>query len=76
MNPTANLLRFFASFIAPMKVEEREGVVTPRLEIYLSKGRYVLDAVRVNYSFGSQSMELSGRASTSCTVFNLPVLRD
>ena len=52
MNQTANLLRFFASFIAPMKVEEREGVVTPRLEIYLSKGRYVLDAVRVNYSFG------------------------
>ncbi len=52
MNQTANLLRFFASFIAPMKVEERIGVVTPRLEIYLSKGRYVLDAVRVNYSFG------------------------
>jgi spermidine synthase len=52
MNQTANLLRFFASFIAPMKVEERKGVVTPRLEIYLSKGRYVLDAVSVNYSFG------------------------
>ena len=52
MSQTANLLRFFASFIAPMKVEERIGVVTPRLEIYLSKGRYVLDAVRVNYSFG------------------------
>jgi spermidine synthase len=52
MNQTANLLRFFASFIAPMKVEERKGVVTPRLEIYLSKGRYVLDAVCVNYSFG------------------------
>jgi spermidine synthase len=52
MNQTTNLLRFFASFIAPMKVEERTGLVTPRLEIYLSKGRYVLDAVRVNYSFG------------------------
>jgi spermidine synthase len=52
MNQTANLLRFFASFIAPMKVEERKGAVTPRLEIYLSKGRYVLDAVCVNYSFG------------------------
>ena len=52
MNQTTNLLRFFASFIAPMKVEERTGLVTPRLEIYLSKGRYVLDAVRVNYSCG------------------------
>ena len=52
MNQTANLLRFFASFLAPIKVEERAGVVTPRLEIYLSKGQYVLDAVRVNYSFG------------------------
>ena len=52
MNQTTNLLRFFASFIAPMKVEERAGLVTPRLEVYLSRGRYVLDAVRVNYSFG------------------------
>jgi spermidine synthase len=52
MNQTANLLRFFASFIAPMKVEERIGLVTPRLQVYLSKGRYILDAVRVNYSFG------------------------
>jgi len=52
MNQTVNLLRFFASFFVPIKVEEREGAVTPRLEIYLSKGRYVLDAVRVNYSFG------------------------
>ena len=52
MNQTANILRLFASFIVPMKVEEREGLVTPRLEIYLTKGRYVLDAVRVNYSFG------------------------
>ena len=52
MNQPANLLRFFASFIAPIKVEERIGVVTPRLQIYLSKGRYVLDAVSVNYSFG------------------------
>ncbi len=40
MNRIANLLRFFASFIAPMKVEERTGSVTSRLEIYLSKGRY------------------------------------
>jgi spermidine synthase len=52
MNQAANLLRFLASFIAPVKIEERKGVITPRLEIYLSRGRYVLDAVRVNYSFG------------------------
>jgi spermidine synthase len=52
MNQTANLLRFLASFIAPMKVEERIGLITPRLQIYLSNGRYVLDAVCVNYSFG------------------------
>ena len=52
MNQATNLLRFFASFIAPMKVEERTGLVTPRLEIYLSKGRYLLDGPHVNYSFG------------------------
>jgi spermidine synthase len=52
MNQTTNLLRFFASFIAPMKIEERTGLVTPRLEVYLSKGRYLLDGPRVNYSFG------------------------
>jgi spermidine synthase len=52
MNQTRNFLRFLASFLVPIKVEERAGMVTPRLEIYLSRGRYVLDAVRVNYSFG------------------------
>ncbi len=52
MDPKGNLLRFLASFVAPIKVEEREGLLTPRLEVYLSKGRYVLDAVHVNYSFG------------------------
>jgi spermidine synthase len=52
MNLRTNLLQFFASFIAPVKVEERAGLVTSRLEIYLSKGRYLLDGPRVNYSFG------------------------
>jgi spermidine synthase len=52
MDQTKNFFRFLASFLSPVKVEEREGAVTPRLEIYLSKGRYVLDSVRVNYSFG------------------------
>jgi spermidine synthase len=52
MSQTRNILRFFSSFISPVKVEERKGAVTPLLEIYLSKGRYVLDADRVNYSFG------------------------
>jgi spermidine synthase len=47
-----DVFRFFASFLSPVKVEEREGAVTPRLEIYLSNGRYVLDAARANYSFG------------------------
>jgi spermidine synthase len=51
MNPTKNLRQFFASFLFPIKVEERAGIVTPRLEIYLSRGRYILDAGRVNYSF-------------------------
>ncbi len=52
MNQTKNLLRLGASFLFPVKVEERQGAVTPRLEIYLTKGRYVLDAGHVNYSFG------------------------
>jgi spermidine synthase len=52
MIPRQNILQFFASFLFPIKVEEKAGVVTPRLEVYLSRGRYVLDAVHVNYSFG------------------------
>ena len=52
MNQTTSLLRYLTSFLTPVKVEQREGLLTPRLEIYLSRGRYVLDAVHVNYSFG------------------------
>jgi spermidine synthase len=52
MNPIRNCVPFFMSFLSPVKVEERKGIVTPRLEVCLSKGRYVLDAPRVNYSFG------------------------
>lgn len=44
--------QFLMSFLWPVKVEERRGIVTPRLEVYLTNGRYVLDAARVNYSFG------------------------
>jgi spermidine synthase len=47
-----NISRFLLSFLSPVKVEERRGIVTPRLEVYLTNGRYVLDAARVNYSFG------------------------
>jgi spermidine synthase len=52
MSQTKNIFRFFTSFLSPVKVEERKGAVTPRLEIYLSNGRYILDSARVNYSFG------------------------
>jgi spermidine synthase len=52
MSQARDIFRFFTSFLSPVKVEEREGAVTPRLEIYLSNGRYVLDSGRVNYSFG------------------------
>jgi spermidine synthase len=52
MNQIRNCVPFLMSFLSPVKVEERKGVVTPRLEVCLSKGRYVLDAGRVNYSFG------------------------
>jgi len=52
MSQTKNILQFLSSFLSPVKVEERKGAVTPRLEIYLSNGRYILDSVRVNYSFG------------------------
>ena len=52
MSQTKNIFRFFTSFLSPVKVEERKGAVTPRLEIYLSNGKYTLDSARVNYSFG------------------------
>jgi len=52
MSKTKNTFRFFTSFLSPVKVEERKGAVTPRLEIYLSNGKYTLDSARVNYSFG------------------------
>jgi hypothetical protein len=57
MSQTKNIFRFFTSFLSPVKVEERKGAVTPRLEIYLSNGRYILNSVRVNYSFGHPGME-------------------
>jgi spermidine synthase len=52
MSQTRSIFRFFTSFLLPVKVEERIGAVTPRLEIYLSNGRYTLDSAHVNYSFG------------------------
>ena len=44
MSQTKNIFRFFTSFLSPVKVEERKEAVTPRLEIYLSNGRYILDS--------------------------------
>jgi spermidine synthase len=52
MSQTKNIFGFFSSFLSPVKVEERKGAVTPRLDIYLSNGRYTLDSAHVNYSFG------------------------
>ena len=52
MRQAKTIFRFLTSFLSPVKVEERIGAVTPRLEIYLSKGRYILNSARVNYSFG------------------------
>jgi spermidine synthase len=47
-----NVFWFLTSFLWPVKVEERKGMVTPRLQIHLSNGRYTLDSTHVNYSFG------------------------
>jgi spermidine synthase len=52
MNQTRDILRFVLSFLSPIKIEERKGDVTPRLEVYLSRGRYVLHTADANYSFG------------------------
>jgi hypothetical protein len=52
MSQTRNIFQFVSSFLSPVKVEERKGAVAPRLEVYLSNGKYVLDSARVNYSFG------------------------
>lgn len=52
MDHTKPIGQFLMSFLSPVKVEERAGKVSPRLEVYLSNGRYVLDSTNVNYSFG------------------------
>ncbi len=46
-------LFFLKSFLVPVKIDNRKGEVTSRLEVNLRFGKYILDATRVNYSFGS-----------------------
>ena len=44
--------RYFVSFLFPQKIEVRKSSVSGDLEINYSNGKYVLDTVNVNYSFG------------------------
>jgi spermidine synthase len=52
MSLTKNVFEFLTSFLWAVKVKERKGTVTPRLQIHLSNGKYTLDSTDVNYSFG------------------------
>ena len=47
-----NLLRRLSSFIVKQNIEKRPSLVSGILEVVFSKGRFILDAHRVNYSFG------------------------
>jgi spermidine synthase len=45
-------LKDIASFLYPQLVEVRKGTITPYLEIRKSRGKYILNSITVNYSFG------------------------
>lgn len=45
-------LKDIASFLYPQLVEVRKGTTTPYLEIRKSRGKYILNSITVNYSFG------------------------
>lgn len=44
--------RYIRSFLISQKVEEQKSEVSGRLEVFYTKGTYVLDTANVNYSFG------------------------
>lgn len=45
-------IRNLASYIYPLTVEKRRGDLNPYLEVVKFKGKYILNAQTVNYSFG------------------------
>lgn len=45
-------IKNFVSFIYPLMVEARNGQVTNYLEVIKSNGKYVLNSLEANYSFG------------------------
>lgn len=45
-------LKNIISYLIPIVVERRKGEISPRLEIAIENGRYVLNTEHYNYSFG------------------------
>lgn len=48
-----NILKQLVSYITPIRIEQFNGAVTPQLEVSLVNGRYILNAEKVNYSYGT-----------------------
>ena len=47
-----NFITYLSSFLFSKKIETRSSAVSGTVEVVYSGGRYVLDSVHVNYSFG------------------------
>lgn len=44
--------KYFFSFIYPQQVEERNSEVSGKVTVNITRGKYTLDSVHANYSFG------------------------
>ncbi len=47
-----NFIKYFSSFLFAHTVEERKSLISGKIEVLYSNGKYVLDSAHVNYSFG------------------------
>ena len=47
-----NPFKYFFSYIFPQEVEEKQSDVSGKVTVHLSKGKYTLDSIHANYSFG------------------------
>ena len=48
----ATIFNYLTSFLFAHNIEERKSEVSGKVEVVYSKGKYVLDSVHANYSFG------------------------
>jgi len=48
-----NFLKFVFSFIYPVTIEKTSSKINPVLEVRIENGKYVLNALHANYSYGT-----------------------